>query len=174
MEDGEISAGKQRKQELQKEEGEILENKNKVWQHNLKSLNCKYCTFTQPVCDTLSSFAQNVLCPFARLRRHITREHMICYICEEPFLYRFDLEDHDNSVHKSNGNNLTCNNNKCVFTSKIVSHMFRHSLSVHQRIELFKCHQCNNSFDTIPALKEHLSRHKNKDKIGCQHCSFFL
>ena len=164
MEEGEIFAGKQRKVESQKEEGEIIENKTKYLRQNLNSLKCKHCTFTQPVSDTLSIFAQNVLCPVARFRRHITREHMRCYICEEPFLHKIELQDHDISVHRLNENYLTCNNNKCVFTSKTVSYMFRHSLSVHQGIELFKCNQCNNSFDSIPTLKEHLRKHK-KTKI---------
>ena len=46
MEEGEIPAGKHRKLEPQKEEGEIIENKNKYLQQNLKSLKCKHCSFS--------------------------------------------------------------------------------------------------------------------------------
>ena len=118
MEDGEISDGNQKKQECPTEEGEIIENKNKRPQQNLKFLECKFCKFTQPISDSLSKFSQVVLCPFARFRRHLTREHLVCFICEEKFVYNFDLEDHDNTVHKANGNYLTCNTNKCVYTTK--------------------------------------------------------
>ena len=46
MEEGEIPAGKQRKLQSQKEEGEIIENKNKYLRPNLKSLKCKHCSFS--------------------------------------------------------------------------------------------------------------------------------
>ena len=173
MEDGEIPAGKKRQQESIKEEGEIIENENKRLQLNQKFLKCKFCKFTQPISDTESNFAQTVLCPFARFRRHITRKHMICFICEEHFVYNFDLENHNNTVHQANEGYITCNINRCVYTTKQVSHIFRHALTVHQGIELFKCSQCHNSFETMPALTKHFINHRDRNKLCCQHCSVF-
>ena len=111
MEDGEIPVEKMRQLESLKEEGGIIENENKGLQLNLKFLKCIFCIFVQPISDTESKFAQTVLCPFARFRRHITKENMLCFICEEHFDYSFDLEDHIYTIHQVNEGYITCNIN---------------------------------------------------------------
>ena len=140
-----------------------------------KGLKCKYCPF-EP------SGRQQA----KHLRKHARRVHFVCFICEEKFLNRREMDNHIDEKHREDEHFLRCNIDGCSFRTNISSiltqlkkkiHKYSlpasiavHFRSIHQMIKL-QCDQCGNKSKHMGDLKRHQMTHdKLRPKVECNIC----
>ena len=92
----------------------------------------------------------------SKLEEHNKRFHKVyaCKHCEETFYKRKKLDIHIMKNHQD----FTFDCDKCEFKTKHESALYRHTSSIHMKVEPFPCHDCGKHFNRKDNLAVHVRK----------------